>query len=205
MKITMAIAAAVLALALAAGCATRADEAPFVAGEAGSQAPSTTRRTTTTERTSTTRPTTTTTTTTAPPTTTTTEREGFVVGDRIETSGGDSVQVFAYEQPVPPPDEFTTPSPGMEWAVIDVEACAGPTDDDTGLRAVNPFDFELRMPDNTRISADFAVREPALNHVDLPYANDCARGFVSFQVPAGQRPRAVEDIVTEPPIRWTVP
>lgn len=93
----------------------------------------------------------------------------------------------------------------MEWAVIDVEACAGPTDDDTGFRSVNPFDFELLMPDNTRVGADLAVREPALNHTDLPYANDCARGFVSFQVPAGQRPRAVEDIVVEPPVRWAIP
>lgn len=202
MRITTTI--TVVALAIAAGCATEADEPPVVAGETRSETTSTTTRRTSTTRRSTT--TTRTATTEPPETTTSTATPGrATVGDRIETDVGTLVQVHSYEQPVPAPDEFTTPQPGHEWAVIDVEACAGPTDDDTGLRSVNPFDFELLMPDNTRFGADLPVREPALNHVDLPYAGDCARGFVSFQVPAGQRPRAIEDVATYPPVRWAVP
>lgn len=128
--------------------------------------------------------------TTKPETTTTAERDEFVVGDRMETARGNFVQVFSYEQPVLPPDGFTPPSTGQEFAVIDVEACAGPTDE--AGRAVNPFDFELVMPDNTRRQAEIPVREPALNYVELPKAGDCARGFVSFQVPAGQRPAYIK-------------
>lgn len=123
------------------------------------------------------------------------------------------MQVFSYEQPVPDPDpEFSLLEPGFEWAVIDVEACAGPTEDDTGLRFVNPFDFELQMPDNTRLMSDIPVKEPALNDVALPGAGECARGFVTYQVPEGQRPVAVVDTAvtaddgfTPRPVRWMVP
>jgi hypothetical protein len=181
-------------LLVAAGCAERAN-GPRLA-ETQEAAGSTT--TTTTETTDTTEE-------PAETTTTTSGRADFGVGDRVETASGNFVQVFSYEQPVPPPDEFMTPNPGFGWAVIDVEACAGPFDDPEGLRYVNPYDFELIMPDNTRMVSDLPVREPALNDTELPYANDCARGFVSFQVPAGQRPRAVENTNTQPSIQWTIP
>lgn len=89
--------------------------------------------------------------------------------------------------------------------MIDVEGCAGPTDDTSGLRAINPFDFELQMPDHTRIQADVPVREPALNYVDLALAGDCARGFITYQVPQGQRPIFIENTLTNPKVRWIVP
>jgi hypothetical protein len=187
-----------VSLALAAACAERADEPRLADGQEAAGRTTTTDATTTTEATSTTdEP--------AETTTPTTGRHQFTVGERVETSSGDFVQVFTYEQPVAPPDEFTTPEAGNEWAVIDVEACAGPFDDPEGLRYANPFDFELIMPDNTRVISDLPVREPALNDTELPYANDCVRGFVSYQVPAGQRPRAVEDTGTDPSVQWTIP
>lgn len=46
-------------------------------------------------------------------TTTIRERDEFIVGDRVETSLGNFLQVFSYEQPVPPPDEFSAPEPEL--------------------------------------------------------------------------------------------
>ena len=129
---------------------------------------------------------------TLPPTTTAPQPEQFVVGDRVETSEGNFIQVYAYEQPVTPENEFITPRDGYEFAAIDVEACAGPSPDTTGTRSINPFEFVAHMPDNTRQEADIPAREPALNHTNLPNPGDCARGWVTFQIPAGVRPVYVE-------------
>lgn len=140
------------------------------------------------------RPTVETTTTVPPP-------AQFVVGDRVETALGNFVTLYSYEQPVPPP-EFITPEEGNELAVADVEACLGTTP--TTDVFVNPFDFELIMPDNTRRGATFAAREPALNDTQLVAVGDCVRGFVSFQVPIGQRPVFLVDTLTDPQIRWAI-
>lgn len=143
--------------------------------------------------------------TTAPPETTAPEREEYQVGDRVETRASDVFQVFSYEQPVAPQDDLFGPEAGHEFVVIDVEACAGPTDDPTGIRMVNEFDFQLHMPDNTRRLAYFPIAEPSLTHTPLPFAGDCARGLLTFQVPAGQRAVFVEHVTSRPPIRWNVP
>jgi hypothetical protein len=128
----------------------------------------------------------------------------FTVGDRVESAAGNFLQVYTYEQPVAAP-EFWDPDPGNEFAVADIEACAGPTDDDEGFRAIDPFDFELHMPDNTRRYADISVREPALNYTELPYADDCIRGWVSFEVPVDETPQYIEHVYSDPTVRWTIP
>lgn len=146
-------------------------------------------------------------------TTTRATRSQFRVGDKIETSRGNTIAIYTYEQPAPPP-EFFRPDPGMEYAVADVELCAtGDLSTDAfgnerppeeQVASVNPFDFELVMPDNSRLQPTIAVREPALNSTDLAQ-DECVRGWVSWEVPAGVRPVAVLDKQTGPPnIRWTV-
>lgn len=86
-----------------------------------------------------------------------------------------------------------------------MEVCAGPTDDPTGMRTVSELDFQLQMPDNTRRHVYFPIAEPSLTHTPLPFAGDCVRGLVTFEVPAGQRAVSVEHISSTPPIRWKVP
>ena len=122
--------------------------------------------TTTAEATTTTTEPPTTTTTTEPPTTTTTTEPrpaAYKVGDKVETESGGTVQFFSYQQPVPPPDEFSTPDPGMELALVDVEVCAG-----TEVAAYNTFGVQAQTADNRRYEQAMATaKEPTLSSGDL--------------------------------------
>ncbi len=111
---------------------------------------------------------------------------GLVVGDTAVTQAGNEITVHSYER-VPPDDTFQ-PEPGFEFAAADVEGCAA--EDIEGSAGLNPLDFALQMPDNTRLQADIGVKEPPLNDTTLP-PGDCVRGFVTFQVPEGQKPTNV--------------
>ena len=108
------------------------------------------------------------------------------LGDTATTAIGNTLTVYSYEVPVVA--EFFEPDPGNAFAAIDVEGCAKA--DLEAPASINPFDFELQMPDNTRRQADIGVREPSLNDTTL-FAGDCVRGFVTFQVPAGVTPTVV--------------
>lgn len=153
-----------------------------------------------------------TTTTEAPPTTagetTTTqppEPTEFKIGDRVETGRGNFITLHAFEQPVAPP-QYSEPSAGNEYAAADVEFCAAvPPPDDTGTNVypVGPGDFELAMKDNTRRSFDIGIKEPAMNYTDVA-VDDCLRGWITYQVPAGQRPASLVILQTDPPIRFVL-
>ncbi len=122
------------------------------------------------------------TTTTRPaPTTTLPKPKTFKVGDKIDYENGASIQVFVYEQPVA--GAVFDPEPGNEYAVIDVEVCAGSEE-----VSYNTFGFVLIAADNRRYDASFGAREPTLGSGDLPAGSGCVRGWVSFEVPQGQRP-----------------
>jgi Domain of unknown function (DUF4352) len=75
---------------------------------------------------------------------------------------------------------------GTEFAALDVELCA------KGGEAVQVFpgDFTLQMPDNTRRTTKYSGKEPGFQSTNLN-PNDCVRGWVSYEVPIGQRPREV--------------
>ena len=140
--------------------------------------------------TTTTAPTTSTTTTTRP---TTTTAKRFVVGDKIVStkSGSTDVlfshQVFSYEQPVAPPDRFTNPAAGMEFGVADVEVCAG-----TEKVSYNPFAWNAQTPDNRRYRTTFQrLRNPTLSSGDIAPGAGCVRGWVTFELPVGQRPTSL--------------
>lgn len=105
----------------------------------------------------------------------------FAVGDRVESARGNEATVYSYEQP------------------------AAPADPSGIVFIMNPFDWVLEMPDNTRQQASYGgAAEPQLEGGDV-YQGDCIRGFVSFDVPIGVRPVAVRDTAAAPPIRWLVP
>lgn len=174
-----------LALVLAAACSKSGDDKPRLAE------PTTERSTSTTE---------------AAATTTTTEKppDTFKVGDRVETARGNHITLHAYEQPVPAP-EFDSPNPGQEFAAADVEFCADVDTGDPDFPAYNvgPGDWELQMADNTRRSFDIGVKEPAMNYTDVA-KGDCLRGWVSYQVPAGERPVFLIALNTEPIVKFTL-
>ena len=154
-----------------------ADEQPTTTVEADDDGPSTSEATTTTEP----------------------EPDEFVVGDAVETSRGNVVTVYAYEQPVAPP-QYWPVTDGAELAAIDVEGC---NKGDSTL-SLNPFDFELVMGDNTRRDSEVGLREPALNYTEVG-PGECVRGWATFEVPVGQRPIEIVDINTEPTVKWKVP
>lgn len=122
----------------------------------------------------------------------------LLVGDTAVTAAGNEITVHSYEYV--PPSDIWQPEPGFRFAAIDVEGCAAP--DLEGSAGLNPFDFSLQMPDNTRLETDIGVKEPTLNDTTLP-PGDCVRGWVTYQVPEGQTPTSVI-FTASSIIKWAV-
>lgn len=124
------------------------------------------------------------------------------VGDKVSLQNGDTIQVRSYTPNVPAPNQFFEPDPGNSFAAVDVEACAGP---DSSNGVASTFDFELQMPDNTRMDATFMpAKEPELKSGALA-AGDCIRGWVSFEVPTGAKPAAVVFSDFDTSLKWAIP
>jgi hypothetical protein len=126
-------------------------------------------------------------TTTTRPATTTTSAPEFRVGDKVEYADGSSVQVFTWEQPVPPQNDFLGPDPGMEFGVIDVEVCAG--DEETPF---NTLGLSARTADNRVYTGAFGnARDPDIGSGDIPANGGCRRGYSTLSMPVGQQPVAI--------------
>lgn len=99
------------------------------------------------------------------------------------------------------PQSYMQPDAGNEFIAFDVEACS-----DTDEGDINPFDFQVEMPDHTRRQSTFAGREPALHSTGL-IAGDCVRGWVSFETPAGIRPSFIvySGEYGTKPFKWVIP
>ena len=52
--------------------------------------------------------------------------------------------------------------------------------------SANSYNFQLQMPDNTRRQPAYG-KEPALSYTNLN-PDDCVRGWITYEVPAGVRP-----------------
>jgi hypothetical protein len=119
----------------------------------------------------------------------------------------DTTTVYSYTFPAQSSNEFWTPSPGSQYAAIDVEGCAGPREvtgpEGNTLMGFHSFIFALQMPDNTRITPTVPAVEPVLPAVNLP-AGECVRGMVTFEVPQGQTPIYVVEEGATPPARWAI-
>jgi hypothetical protein len=96
-------------------------------------------------------------------------------------------KMYQYYGQVPAQNEFMRPKGVMEFGAIDVEGCAN---DDAQSFSLNPFYFNLQMPDNTRSESTMPAAEPELNHTELA-PGECVRGYVTFEVPQGQTPIAI--------------
>lgn len=124
------------------------------------------------------------------------------VGDKVALANGDTIQVYSYTPNVPASNQFATPAAGSAFSVIDVEGCAREASP-TGV--VNPFAFELQMPDNTRVDATFLpVKSPELRS-GAQAAGDCIRGNVAFEVPTGVKPVAVVFSGFGTSVKWSIP
>jgi len=123
------------------------------------------------------------------------------IGDKITTERGNSLTVRTFAPSVASTNSFSEPDPGKQFSAVEVEFCAGPAGLE-GLGAPNPFDFELSMPDNTRVDPTLSVQEPALHVTDLQ-PGDCVRGWVTFEQPENVQPRFV--VFTRPPLlKWAI-
>lgn len=125
----------------------------------------------------------------------------FAIGQRATLPDGDGVQVHGFSADITPSNQFSRPRPGSTFAVIDVEACSGPSPTPGGL--LNPFFFHLVMPDTSTVQAGIPVKDPPLNVAALT-PGECRRGFVTFEVPSGVTPVEVVYGIPEASIRWTV-
>lgn len=70
------------------------------------------------------------------------------------------------------------PASGHRYVAADIEGCAGR---DVKAATLNPYQFELQMPDNRRVTADVGWRSPPLHDTTLP-PGDCVRGWITFEV-----------------------
>lgn len=110
------------------------------------------------------------------------------IGQTLVTSpDSEKLTVHTFEASVTPANAFQKPKAGYVFAAIEVTHCAGPAGN---KRGANWFDWELQMADNTRATATIGVRQPELSSSALA-ANDCTRGWVSYEIPASAMPTFV--------------
>ena len=136
-------------------------------------------------------------TTTAPILNTTTTPEK----SKETTTTSELPSSFPIEQPTPG-DGFWEPDPGNEFAAVDVEFCRGAKPEASYLTGIGPSDFELQMGDNTRRTGDISVKEPALHYTEVPSIGDCVRGWITYQVPVGIRPKYLVVENTNPLVKF---
>jgi hypothetical protein len=122
------------------------------------------------------------------PVTDTPAKRSYTVGDTATLNTGDTLTLHSYKAPVPPPTRYDKPKAGYEFLVLDVEVCA--SSDSEGLEDINPLDFVLQMPDNTRLKPEELDAERELEYTDL-LPDDPVRGLLYFQTPKGEKPKAV--------------
>ena len=85
------------------------------------------------------------------------------VGEAATTEGGNEIIVYSYES-VPPTDMWQ-PEPGSELIGFDIQGgCASPYADPDSEVGYNSYDFQLQMPDDTRIIKVVWVKGSAFNY-----------------------------------------
>jgi hypothetical protein len=126
----------------------------------------------------------------------------FPMGERVVLPGGHWVRVHSYAAPVTPSNPYSQPRAGATFAVIDVEGCVGPSAPPSGL--LNPFFFQLAMPDGTALQAGIPVKDPPLIFSTLA-PGECDRGLVTFEVADQAKPVTVAYGIPAGSVRWTLP
>jgi len=107
------------------------------------------------------------------------------IGTELTTSAGNTLKLHGVDSNVTSSNQFIQPAPGKKYFAVDMGGCASRAN--TGATSLNMFSFTLQMPDDTRLPPTIAAREPGLGAVEL-VPGDCARGWVTFEVPLTQQP-----------------
>jgi hypothetical protein len=120
------------------------------------------------------------------------------MGMRVDTTKG-HVVVYSYI-PLAAGPSGPSPAPGDTFGAADIEACAGPTADaNTGISTAR---FHLQIGKFT-LRASAPAKQPAL--VDAVLApNQCARGWLTFELPQGTKPGFIVFQSTKV-IGWRIP
>lgn len=107
------------------------------------------------------------------------------IGDDGTTRDGNTVRVLTYQQPVA--GTVLEAGAGDEFAAVEAEICAGRR----AAPRVSPDSFKVELSDGSRRGRSyFGPKEPELADTSLP-SGQCARGWISFEVPEGKRPAFV--------------
>lgn len=126
-----------------------------------------------------------------------------VIGETVSMESGARLTVHSYETPAPLPSWYQQLKPGYELSAIDVEAYAG-SNPEGHLDHIQLSDFQLQMPDHTRLRSTLSVKEPTLGNNSLVCGDDI-RGWVTFEVPEGKKPRFVVYSTIRAVKKWAIP
>lgn len=109
----------------------------------------------------------------------------YRIGEEATTPKGNTMTVVSVDRDFRP----YPPRPDRGYLAAEVTGCNRP-DLPTPV-AMKPIAFELQMDDGTRVGALLVGgKEPALTG-SPSVAGECVRGWVSFEFPAGARPRYI--------------
>jgi hypothetical protein len=112
------------------------------------------------------------------------------------------VTVYSFASPVKSQDPYLVPEAGEEFAAADVKVCAGASGSQLGP---NQLPFSVVFADGQQVPATFGeVRKPYLGNVVSLAANQCAKGYVPFEIAKAARPQSV-DLAALPSYRWIIP
>lgn len=114
--------------------------------------------------------------------------ETLDLGETAELESGGRLTVLSGEAGVPEAEAAYRPGRGMEFFVIDVEACVPESAEEPAF--FSPRQFGLLGSDEVRRIATLPARMPALRGARVSPGN-CNQGYVTFQIDAGAEPGSV--------------
>lgn len=118
------------------------------------------------------------------------------------SSGIASIKVKSLTVPVTSQVPFVQPETGKEFAVAQVEVCAGPG----GVQNVLFWlGFDVVFAGGQTDGWTFDARKPGLDDVHALGAGQCGTGYITFEIAAGSSPNAVQYKVGLPnrTYQWT--
>lgn len=122
----------------------------------------------------------------------------IALGQAFTTRLGNRVTVYAFERAVS--GGATPPPSGATRVAADVELCAGSSP--TERTGSSPTLFFVETADRIAYRSVMAVKQPALQ-ARLLAANECARGWATFDIPQGATPLYVV-LISSQQAKWRI-
>lgn len=114
--------------------------------------------------------------------------ENLKVGETAKLDSGGSLTLISGEAGVPEDETAYKPGRGMEFFVVDVEACVAESADEPVF--FSPREFGLLGSDKVRRIATVPAKMPALRGARVSPGN-CNKGYLTFQIEQGADPGSV--------------